>query len=65
MEYVVGVLFGVAVLVGLPLFRRRSRLSTPRPHLSFHPHTDEAGNLMCFALSLERPYTDRSSPPDA
>ena len=51
MEYVARVLFGMAVLVGLLLFRRRSRLSTRRPHLSFRPHRAADGSFMCFALS--------------
>ncbi|MEO5956243.1 MAG: hypothetical protein ABIR36_11220 [Nitrospiraceae bacterium] len=37
MEYVVGVLFGLVLLVGLLLLRRQSRLSTPRPHLRAIP----------------------------
>ena len=62
MEYVVGVLFGMALLVGLLRSRRRSRLSTRRPHLSFRPDTDAAGDLMCVALSrppVEPIRTDR------
>ena len=51
MEYVAMVLFGMTVLVGLLLFRRRSRLSTRRPHLSFRPHRAADGSFMCFALS--------------
>lgn len=51
MEYVVGVLFGLALLDGLFLVRRKSSRAAPRPHLSFHPHTDKASEIMCFALS--------------
>ena len=62
MEYVVGVLFGLALLVGLLLLRRQSRRSAHRPHLSFHPHTDEAGEIMCFAMGPGRSSSDKPLP---
>ena len=50
MEYVVGVLFGMALLVGPLLFRRRSCLFMHRPHLSVRPHRAADGSFMCCAL---------------
>ena len=51
MEYVVGVLFGMALLVSLLLFRRRSRRRRNRLHLSFRSHQAADGSFMCFALA--------------
>ena len=62
MEYVVGVLFGLALLVGILLFRRRSRLSARRPHLSFRPHRAADGSFMCFAMAPGRSSTDHPLP---
>jgi|CXWL01.1.fsa_nt_gi hypothetical protein len=63
MEYVVGVFLGLALLAVLFLLRRKSRPSMLRWHLSFHPHTDKAGNLICFAMGPSRSSANRSSPP--
>ena len=62
MEYVVGVLFGMALLIGLLLFRRRSRRRTNRLHLTFQPHQAADGSFMCFALGPSRSSTDQPVP---
>ena len=54
MEYVIGVLFGMALLVSLLLFRRRSCLSARRPHLSVRPHRAADAAFMYFAMAPGR-----------
>ena len=62
MEYVVGALLGMAVLIGCLLFRRRSRLQEQR--VGFYCVTRKAadGSEVRFQLRARPPYTDHPLP---
>ena len=52
----------MALLIGLLLFRRRSRRRTNRLHLTFQPHQATDGSFMCVALGPSRSSTDQPVP---
>ena len=51
MEYVIGVCFGVAVLIGLYFFRRRSRRQEERVDFRCVTHKAVDGSDMIFLLN--------------